>query len=54
VHVWGGISWYGATSVCIFTGIMESNGKKNFERKSVTVHQEKCTQMVIGCGRIMI
>ena len=26
MHVWGGISWHGATLVCIFTGIMESNG----------------------------
>ncbi len=26
MHVWGGISHRGATSVCIFTGIMESIG----------------------------
>ena len=24
VHVWGGISWYGATKVCIFDGIMNA------------------------------
>ena len=25
VHVWGGISWQGATKVCIFEGIMDAN-----------------------------
>ncbi|XP_028407173.1 uncharacterized protein LOC114529560 [Dendronephthya gigantea] len=53
VHVWAGISYRGATNVCIFTGYMESIGYQTISKRNLLPFIAS-TQKVIVSGKTTI